>query len=57
MIAASVFAAAARTDSGSGAAPAFFSATDWPSELVTKPRYDFTSSACLASLKVEQTTA
>ncbi len=37
--------------------PAFFAATCWPSVLVTKPRYDFTSSACLASLNEVQVTA
>ena len=57
LIASSVFAASARTDSGSGAEPAFFAATCWPSELVMKPRYDFTSSACLVSLNSVQVMA
>ena len=57
LIALSVSAASASTELGRGAEPAFFAATDCPSELVTKPRYDLTSSACAASLNVEQTTA
>ena len=57
LIASSVFAASARTDSGSGAEPAFFAATCWPSVLVTKPRYDFTSSAYLVSLNSVQVMA
>ena len=45
-----VFCASFRTESGSGAEPAFFAATAWPSVLSMNPRYALVSVPWAASL-------
>ena len=50
LMAAMLFCASFRTESGSGAEPAFFAATAWPSVLSTNPRYALVSVPWAASL-------